>query len=108
MKLRLDKYSVRLRLSKEEILNLQNDGYLEEKVSFSENNYFQYVIEIVEDIDTCEVYFGEEGLEVDIPFEISEKWINSNQVGIKESIETDEGDSITLLIEEELPPRKKG
>lgn len=106
MKLRLDKKTVRIRLSKEEILNLQSDGFLEEKVSLSENNFFSYVIDILEDIDKCGLYFSEDGLRVEIPFKISEKWINSNQVGIKETFETDDDEIVTLFVEEDLPPRK--
>lgn len=106
MKLRLDKKTVRIRLSKEEILSLQSDGFLEENITLSEDNFFSYVIDVREDIDECGLYFGEDGVRVEIPFKISEKWINSNQVGIKETFETDEDETITLYIEEDLPPRK--
>ena len=106
MKLRLDKKTVRIRLSKEEILNLQSDGFLEEKITLSEDNFFSYVIDVLDDIDACALYFGEDGLRIEIPFKTSEKWINSNQVGIKETFETDEDETITLLVEEDLPPRK--
>ncbi len=106
MKLRLDKKTVRIRLSKEEILNLQNEGFLEEKISFNEDNYFSYVVEVLDDIETCELYFNEDGLQVGIPIDVSDKWINSNQVGIKETFDTEDGELITLFVEEDLPPRK--
>ena len=106
MKLRLDKKTVRIRLSKEEILKLQNEGFLEEKLSFNEDNYFSYVIEVLDDIEECELYFNEDGLQVGIPIDVSEKWINSNQVGIKETFDTEDGELITLFVEEDLPPRK--
>lgn len=106
MKLRLDKKTVRIRLSKEEILSLQSDGFLEEKITLSEDNFFSYVIDVLEDIDTCGLYFSEDALRVEIPFKVSEKWINSNQVGIMETFETDDDEIITLYVEEDLPPRK--
>jgi hypothetical protein len=106
MKLRLDNKSVRFRLSKEEILKLQNEGFVEEKLSFNEDNYFSYVIEVLDDIEECELNFNEDGLQIGIPLDVSEKWINSNQVGIKETFDTEDGELITLFVEEDLPPRK--
>ena len=106
MKLRLDNKTVRIRLSKEEIIKLQSEGFLEEKITLTEENYFSYVIEILEDIESCDLYFNEDGLQVGIPIEMSEKWINSNQVGIKETFDTEDGELITLFVEEDLPPRK--
>jgi hypothetical protein len=105
MKLRLDKKTVRIRLSKEEILNLQSDGFLEEQITLSEDNFFTYVIDVLDDIDKCGLYFGEDGVRIEIPFNTSEKWINSNQVGIKETFETEDDETVTLYIEEDLPPR---
>jgi len=106
MKLRLDNKSVRIRLTKEEILDLESNGYIEDRVFLTEDNQFSYVIEIVEDLENCKIAFDENGLVVEIPNAISSKWINSNQVGIKESFDTDEDETITLFVEEDLPPRK--
>jgi len=106
MKLRIDKKTVKIRLSKEEIINLQSEGFLEDKIVISEENYLSYVVEIVEDIETCDLNFGENSIEIGIPVDVAEKWIKSNQVGIKEIIETDSEESVTLVIEEDLPPRK--
>jgi len=107
MKLRLDNKTVKFRLNKDEIVRLQNDGFLEEKLTINDDNQFLYVIDIMEDLEACELIFNEDGIQVGIPFELSEKWINSNQVGISETFDTDDGNTITLIIEEDLPPRKK-
>lgn len=106
MKLRLDKKTVKFRLDKDEIVRLQNDGFLEEKLIINDDNQFLYVIDIMEDLEACELTFSEDGIQVGIPFELSEKWINSNQVGISETFDADDGSTITLIIEENLPPRK--
>jgi hypothetical protein len=106
MKLRIEKKTVRIRLSKEEILTLQSEGFLENRVAISEDNYLSYVVEILKDIETCDLNFSANAVEVGIPYDTAEKWIRSNQVGIKEIIDTDNGESVTLLIEEDLPPRK--
>jgi len=106
MKLRLDNKTVRFRLSKDEIVRLQADGYLEEKIAINEDNQIVYVIDILDDLESCSLNFDEEGIHVGIPFGLSEKWINSNQIGIQETFDADDGSTITLIIEENLPPRK--
>jgi hypothetical protein len=39
--------------------------------------------------------------------EVAEGWINSNKTGISETIDADNQESITLRIEEDLPPSRK-
>lgn len=106
MKLRIDKKTVKIRLSKEEILELQSEGFLENHLAISEENYLSYVVEILDDIDTCDLNFSPNAIEIGIPFKVADKWIKSNQVAIKQIIDTDDGESLTLIVEEDLPPRK--
>jgi hypothetical protein len=106
MKLRIDKKTVKIRLSKEEILELQSEGFLENHLTISEENYLSYVVEILDDIETCELNFSSNTIEVAIPFDTAEKWIKSNQVAIKQTIETDDGETLTLIVEEDLLPGK--
>jgi hypothetical protein len=107
MKLRINQQSIRFRLSAEEILRLQDEGYLEETVTITEDNYFVFVLEIAHQLEACEVQFGDDGLNVGIPMEVAEGWINSNKTGISETIDADNQESITLRIEEDLPPSRK-
>jgi hypothetical protein len=107
MKLRINQQSIRFRLSAEEILRLQDEGYLEETVTITEDNYFVFVLEIANHLEACEVQFGDDGLNVGIPMEVAEGWINSNKTGISETIDADNQESITLRIEEDLPPSRK-
>lgn len=107
MKLRLDKKTVRIRASKEEIIQLQDHGYLEEHIYLNETNRFTYAIEVSSDSEECQLKIREFEMLVKIPKGKSKKWINSNQVGIKETFDTENGDSITIFVEEDLPPRKK-
>ncbi len=65
-----------------------------------------YAIEINEELGSCLVKIENNSLTVAIPGEKANKWLNSNQIGIKESILTDRGDAISLFIEEDLPPRR--
>lgn len=106
MKLRLEKETVRLRLSPDEIRKLKSENTIAEKISISKVNGFSYSIKISEHHETCSMDFRDNSLEVCIPDTLADKWLNSKQIAIKETVETDRGNIIVLVIEEDLPPRK--
>ena len=106
MKLRLEKDSIKLRLSTSEIDKLSIDKTLEENLYMSDKNQFRYVVIIDSNADKFKAQFEQNALTVIIPSVKAEKWINSNQVGIKETIITDTNASFSLTLEEDLPPRK--
>lgn len=106
MKLRLEKNTVRIRLSKEAILKLHTEGFLEEQIMITEENFLSYAVEILDDIESCDLQLGPNIIEVGIPSVKAEKWIKSNQVALKEEIETENGEIVTLIVEEDLPHGK--
>jgi len=106
MKLRLEKETVRLRLSSDEIRKLKSEKTIDEIISISKENRFRYSIQIVNHHETCSMDFRNNSLEIFIPHILADKWINSKQIAIKETIYTDNGGPIVLIIEEDLPPRK--
>jgi hypothetical protein len=106
MKLRLEKGIIKLRLSASEIDRLNTDKFLEEKIYLSGSNQFRYVVNIDPNQEKCIARFGQNSLTIAIPSGRAAKWISSNQVGIKETIVTDNNPSFSLILEEDLPPRK--
>jgi hypothetical protein len=106
MKLRLEKELVRLRLSPVEIDLLNSKKSISEKISISNENEFNFSINIVGQIENCMVVFNTNAMDISVPNTIANKWIGTNQIGIKEIIVTDDGGSIVLIVEEDLPPRK--
>ena len=106
MKLRFEKGTVKVRLSLEEIDLLNSERSIIEKLYISKENGFKYSIYLVERQDNCSVDFINNSLNISVPNTIANKWMNSNQIGIKETIATDNGEAIVLIIEEDLPPRK--
>ncbi len=106
MKLRLEKGIIKLRLSASEIDRLNTDKIIEEKIYLSDSNQFRYVVNIDSKQEKCIAQFGQHSLTIVIPSDRAEKWINSNQIGIKETIVTDNNASFSLTLEEDLPPRK--
>lgn len=106
MKLRFEKGTVKVRLSLEEIDLLNSEKSIFENLYISKDNGFNYSVQLVERQDTCSIDFINNSLKISVPNTIADKWMNSNRIGIKETIVTDEGEAIVLIIEEDLPPRK--
>ena len=106
MKLRMETGSIKIRLSPTEIEAFNAYHNLEEKVRITKSNYFTYVISIDDTSESCLVLFEQNALNIHVPEKKVEKWLNSKQVGIKETIVTEEGNEIVLTLEEDLPPRK--
>lgn len=106
MKLRLEKDKVRLRLSPNEIRALKVEKFIGEKIQLSEENGFSYSIQLIDHSERCMINFKSHSLELRVPNAIADKWMDSNQIGIKEIIDTDQGGKIVLYVEEDLPPRK--
>ena len=106
MKLRLEKGTIKIRLSKQEIKELDEQNQLSEHVFITKANKFTYTVKISKDLEICLIMFANDQLTVTVPEEKVRKWFDSNQIGIKETIITDKGEFIVLTLEEDLPPRK--
>ena len=106
MKLRLEKEKITIRLSPSEIQLFLSSKYLEEKLILSKNNEFAFALSIKESQEAMTAQFSNGALLVHIPAHKVDKWINSGQVGLKETIKSDLGSEIQLTLEEDLPPRK--
>ena len=106
MKLRLEKGNIKIRLTPLEVERFYSEKFLNEKILLSGPNHFNYSIGIEDSLETCAVEFKQNSLIILVPQPKVERWINSNQVGIKETIVTDYDDEIVLTLEEDLPRRK--
>lgn len=106
MKLRLDKGSITVRLTSLEVKHFNSEKFLKEKIVLTGQNQFDYSIKIEESMDLCTAEFKDNSLIICVPKSKVEKWVSSNQVGIKETIVTESGDEIVLILEEDLPRRK--
>lgn len=107
MKLRLETGTVKLRLSSKEMTKLAAEKSIDERLQISANNAFTYHVSIVNNEDVCNIEFTGSALQVRIPSNRALKWLTSNQVGIRETIITENKEQILLVIEEDLPPRQK-
>ena len=106
MKLRLEKGNLKIRITPDKIGKLYVEKSPEEIVYISKNNYFIYSMTIEVGIEACMPNFQKNAQPVNVPLKKIERRINSNQVGIKETIVTDKEETIVLTLEEDLLPRK--
>lgn len=107
MKLRLEKGNIKIRLTPLEVQRFYSEKFLDETIILSGPNQFNYSIGIEDNLEVCTVEFKQNSLIILIPEPQAERWINSNQVGIKETIVTESDDEIVLTLEEDLPRRKQ-
>ncbi len=105
MKLRLEKESVKVRLSSLEIDMLNRENSIQETIKISDQNLFKFDINLTEGVEICHVNFGENSISINIPTNKVSDWVNSNQIGIREVINTDTG-NLMLVVEEDLQPRR--
>jgi len=107
MKLRLDKNSITIRIAPEERVELLNTGKLSERILIDQNNSFQFAVSINDQIDAVDASFVSNQLNVQLPKNQAESWLISGQIGLRANIVSSQKSAILLVVEEDLPPRKK-
>ena len=106
MKLRLEKGAIKFRLTTSEIELLMKERSYKESFILGNENKFIYKVVIDQGIEDSIALFTPHTLELKVPAHKVERWTNTNQIGIKETIITDNDERIVLTLEEDLPPRK--
>ena len=103
MKLRCVTDSVRLRLSKSDIRELESKGKVEELLTLGPNQTFSFSLQTSLNHRSPQISFQQGQLQVFLPMEIGKSWMNSDQVGIEYFPGDSSGLSIHLLIEKDFP-----
>ncbi len=106
MKLRIEKNSIRLRLSPDEIKKFFSKKELSETVYISHKNFFKYSLKITESNDFGAT-FEDKNLLINVPANEITEWINSKKIGIERKIIADNDMEVMLIVEEDLPKKKK-
>ena len=106
MKLRMEQGNITIRLSPSEIGDLREKKTLKEELFISGTNRFSFTVNINDRSVSCRANFSRNSLIIEVPLEKAEKWMNSGQIGIKETIVTEASAPFVLVLEEDLRPRK--
>ncbi|MEZ5307924.1 MAG: hypothetical protein R2684_12335 [Pyrinomonadaceae bacterium] len=100
MKLRIRGNTIRLRLLKSEVGQLQADGAVREETGFGSGSRFAYSIRSA-DVPDVTASFENGEIIIGVPFELVAAWAESEEVGIAGSQETP-GGNLEILIEKDF------
>ncbi|MBC7919909.1 MAG: hypothetical protein H7Z75_02365 [Ferruginibacter sp.] len=104
MKIRMQRNSVRLRLTQTELQHFGTSGRVEETVSFGLHpaTRLTYALERNADIGTCCASFGNGTIRLQIPGPLADEWVNTGRVGIECRQWLDEQTTLHLLVEKDF------
>jgi len=100
MKLRIHANSLRLRLSRSEVEQLQQTGICTESLRFGSGSQLDYSLEVSSRIRVAEASYSNNCIRVLLPLDIAEAWAASSEVSL--SITHSIGDAPAVLIEKDF------
>ena len=103
MKLRTTRNSIRIRIRKSELELLSKEGLVEESVNFGNQIMFKFGLTIHSNIEQTVANLKDNYLNISLPSELANQWINSNRVGIEINHPISENEQLHLLIEKDFP-----
>ncbi len=99
MKLRLEGNSIRLRVRKSDLLQLDAEGLIAETLIFPNNTVLTYALKTDSTADAINAHFSADALTVLIPLSIATIWATSDVVSLQNTLET----GLFILIEKDFP-----
>jgi hypothetical protein len=101
MKLRLHENSVRLRLNRSEVRQLQQTGSVGSSVEFA-GGRLDYLLRVAAGSGPIEARFQDGRIEIVIPPDLSRAWASSDDVSIESSQPVRPGVEVNILIEKDF------
>jgi hypothetical protein len=103
MKLRIDHQSIRLRLSKTDLEILPAKGFVAETLHLPQGS-LTFKLLITNNLNVFSVFFFNETITVEIPAHQANNWMQTDEIGLYETLPlTHIGLSLKLLIEKDFP-----
>ena len=99
MKLRIEGNSIRLRVKKSDLNRLHTEGVVHEMVAFIKGFNFHYELKMDEKASNIDAVFTHSTITISIPLSIANEWINSETVGLENTLEN----GLFILIEKDFP-----
>ena len=99
MKLRIEGNSIRLRVKKSDLNRLHTEGVVHEMVAFIKGFNFHYELKTDEKASNIDAVFTHSTIIISIPLSIANAWINSETVGLENTLEN----GLFILIEKDFP-----
>ena len=102
MKLRCTENSIRIRVRKSDLTQLEQQGEIVESIQFPAGNQFSFALKI--DSNTQITASFQNGLvSVSLPELIARNWIETNEVSLETEQPLEQGTNLHLLIEKDFP-----
>lgn len=101
MKIRIQRNSVRFRLSKTDVEQLGTVGYVKEATAFGTSNFY-YAVKQDPASETLSAEFANGMITVFVPTAFTKDWATNNVVGIDANVPVDEQESLYLLVEKDF------
>jgi hypothetical protein len=101
MKLRIKGNSLRIRLTKTDIENFNQQGMLEERTEFPGAVSFEYAIKCSRAINQLDAEFSHNRITILVPEKIAREWTETEIVGFENKLDIGQGKMLFLLIEKD-------
>lgn len=104
MKLRLNKNSIRLRLTKGELRELAETGSVEENVDFGPELGGNFAYRLHVNPSETHIYstFQERTITVGIPTHLADEWITTDRIGLESEQDNGDGNVLRILLEKDF------
>ena len=102
MKLRLQRNSVRLRLSPVEITELNKNGIISETIIFNQFQTLIYTLKISDKTKVISVDFTDRELVIEIPFDTALNWTETNLTSLEYEQIIDQKSTLKITIEKDF------
>jgi len=103
MKLRTTQNSIRIRIRKSEIEIIKKDNVMEQSISFPSGVVFRFALSIDQSATEVTAVMNDNRLNLILPSDQAQKWIETNQVGIESFIQLPDNEKLHLLVEKDFP-----
>ncbi|MEZ5344646.1 MAG: hypothetical protein R2681_03725 [Pyrinomonadaceae bacterium] len=102
MKLRLRENTIRIRLLRSEIAQLEETGSLTETIKFGADQKLVYMVAIDDNVAEVSAAVENAIISISIPKKAAESWINSEDVGLTNDQKVDQQTVLNILIEKDF------
>lgn len=102
MKLRLTHNSIRIRIQRSELAQLQETGSIRNTVSFPASTAFHFEI-VIHQMPEVQAINENARISIRLPHSIAQTWFNTTQVGIESHLSLQGDDLLHVLIEKDFP-----
>lgn len=103
MKLRTTFNSIRIRVRKSELKTLDQNGIVEESITFPNGPIMRFSLEVDKNTEVLTAHLVSDKIRLMIPAEAAALWISTDQVGIENHVSLPDDKQLHLLIEKDFP-----